>query len=144
MAVGVIFRAFMLTALQIGTDRALLRSRGAVLESVGLRVVNAESVSSAMESIAAVSFDLVLFCHSLPRTDRLNLASAVRLRTPSAHLLLVSFGCGSSPGDKDGMNAVLESEPRALLRGLRGFLDLPAQEPSAIGIGVWRRQASQA
>ncbi|HEX3663414.1 MAG TPA: hypothetical protein VHU89_18405 [Acidobacteriaceae bacterium] len=114
----------MLAAIQIGTDPVLLRTRGAVLETAGLRVVSVESFVRAMEKILTDSFDLAILCHSLPRTDRLNFTAAIRRRHPSALVLLVSGGRGASTGEEDGMDAVLEAEPRGLLRSLRDILRL--------------------
>ncbi|MGA8161407.1 MAG: hypothetical protein WCB76_11395 [Acidobacteriaceae bacterium] len=109
----------MLTAIQIGSDSVLLQSRAAILETAGVRLVNAEGFPQGLERIRDAPFDLAVLCHSLSRTDRLNLAAAIRRRNPSAAILLVSSGPGAPLAEKDGMDAVLESEPHRLLQGFR-------------------------
>ena len=114
----------MLTAIQIGTDPVLLRTRAAILETAGLCVVSVESFACAMETILSGSFDLAILCHSLPRTDRLNVTTAIRRTHPAALVLLVSRGYGASATEKDGMDAVLDSHPHQLLQGLSRVLQL--------------------
>lgn len=115
----------MLTAIHIGTDSVLLRTRAAVLETAGVRVINAVSPAQGLERIRAGSFDLAVLCHTLSRNDRLNLASAIRQINPSALILLVSGGPGVHAVEKDGMDAILEAEPHRLLEGFRGMLPSP-------------------
>lgn len=112
----------MLTALHIGADPVLLQTRGALLESAGLRVVCLDSVSRALEAVWAAPFDLAILCHSLSRRDRRHLLAAIRRRNPSALVLLVSAGPGVSMAAKEGLDAVLEPEPRILLQRLREIL----------------------
>ncbi|HEX3986122.1 MAG TPA: response regulator [Acidobacteriaceae bacterium] len=112
----------MLTAIHIGTDPLLLRTRTAVLESAGLRVISAESVSQALGTLWDNPFDLAVLCHSLSRSERLSLTTAIRRRSPSALILLISAGPGASTAEKDGMDAVLEPDPHRLLQRLRPML----------------------
>lgn len=125
----------MLTAIQIGADSVLLRTRAAILETAGLRVQNVEGFSFAMKAILTGSFDLAILCHSLHRDQRLNLTAAIRRNHPAALILLVSRGPGAGEGEREGIDAVLESHPRQLLEDLRGALQLRNARQSAI---AWR------
>ena len=100
----------------------LLRTRGAVLESAGLRVVIVDSVPPAVGIIRAGTFDVAILCHSLSRGDRLKLTAAIRRRNPSALILLVSGEPGANTAERDGIDAVLEPEPWRLLQRLRSIL----------------------
>ena len=130
----------MLTAIQIGADPVLLRTRGAVLESFGLRVISVESASEAMEAIWASPFDLAILCHSLSRSDRRSVTAAIRRRNPSARVLLVSGGLGANMAEKDGMDAVLEPNPHKLVQGLRQIL----RSPNVDAVENRSQEASQA
>ncbi|HZZ39180.1 MAG TPA: hypothetical protein VFE06_08610 [Acidobacteriaceae bacterium] len=126
----------MLTAIQIGADPALLWSRAAIVETAGLRVVNAADVPQALERIRGVPFDLVVLCHSLPRAHRLQVIAATRRRNPSVPILLVGGGYGAHTAVKDGIDVVLDSEPQTLLLSLRRVLRLPEAEGAAPALGA--------
>jgi DNA-binding NtrC family response regulator len=121
----------MLTAIHIGADSVLLQSRTPILEQAGLRVANADSLAQGLARVGAASFDLAVLCHSLGRTDRLNLAAAIRRSNPSALVVLVSGGSGVHTVEKEGMDAVLEPEPHRLLAGLRRLLLAQRKRPAA-------------
>lgn len=114
----------MLTALQIGVDPVLLRTRGAVIESAGFQVVSVASALQATAAIRATPFDVVILCHSLSRSHRVTLAAAVHRLNASVPVLLVSGGPGSNMAATDGMDGVLEPEPDRLLLGLRRIPDV--------------------
>lgn len=118
----------MLTAIHVGADPVLLWSRAAILETAGIRVVNAASVAQSVERIWGVPFELVLLCHSLPRAHRRQIIAAVRRRNPSVPVLLVREGCGDTIAAVEGVDALLAPEPQRLLAGLRRILRLPGAD----------------
>lgn len=130
----------MLTAIHIGSDPALLGARGALLQSIGLKVVNVAGTSDALGAIWAAPFDVAVLCHSLTRSDRLNLAGAIRQRNPSALIVLVCGGLSPGTRERDGMDAVLESDPQRLLQAIRRLLDLAAMRESTVPSATMRSQ----
>ncbi len=124
----------MLAAIHIGSDPALLGARGALLQSVGLKVVNVAGTSDAVGAIWAAPFDVAVLCHSLTRSDRLNLASAIRQRCPSALIVLACGGLSPGIGERDGMDAVLESDPQRLLQAIRKMLGMAAVSESSVPV----------
>jgi CheY-like chemotaxis protein len=122
----------MLTAIHIGNDPVLPGTRAALLQSIGIRVVNVARSSDAMGAILATSFDVAVLCHSLDRSDRLKLARTIRQRNPLALILLVSGGLGVCTGEKDGMDAVLDSDPQRLLQAIRQMLDMSEEGRSSV------------
>ncbi len=112
----------MLTAIQIGADPALLWSRAAILETTGLRVVNAEGVPQAMEHLWGVPFEMVILCHSLPAAHRRQIVAAARRRNPSVPILLIDR---TGAAVRDGIDWVLDPEPQSLLQSVRCILRLP-------------------
>jgi DNA-binding NtrC family response regulator len=121
----------MLTAIQIGTDPVLLRSRAAILESAGMRVMNAEGLPQALQRIRGVPFGLVVLCHSLTRAHRMEVIAAVRRRCPSVPILLVGDGHDAGTAERNEIDAILDPEPHRLLRSLRRLFQLPESEGAA-------------
>lgn len=52
--------------LNIGQQPDILKVRGLVLAHAGFRVINVTDKQRALEAAETDSFDLVLFCHTLP------------------------------------------------------------------------------
>lgn len=120
----------MLAAIHIGADPFLLETRGALLQSVGLKVVNLAGNSGVMEAIRAAPFDVAVLCHSLAPSDRLRLARAIRKCHPSAFILLISGQRDVSADEKEEIDAVLDPAPQRLLDDLRERLRLIEESES--------------
>lgn len=122
-AVGAITDLRMLTALHIGIDDALLRSRTGLLEKAGLRVITAERLSGDGDRIAAENFDLAVLCHSLPADERAALARCLRRRNPAAPILLVDELPAPESAQPANIDGVLNRSPGPLIEGLRRIIE---------------------
>lgn len=118
----------MPTALQIGIDKPLLDSRTGVLEKAGLRVTNAPGIRDAAQQLISGPWDLAILCHTLSRQQRQKLISLIRLHGPATLILLLEDSLYSPPAPEEGIDAVLDSEPKSMIETLRRILD---SRPSA-------------
>jgi DNA-binding response OmpR family regulator len=111
-----------IVALAVGRDPALLETRTLVLQSDGYKVISAYSVRQALEQLEAVEPDVVILCHSLPAQHRERLTDAVRGRSSKTRVVVIGAEFGS---DAKFVDAVLNTEPRHMLRELAGILGKP-------------------
>jgi CheY-like chemotaxis protein len=80
--------------LSLGCDATLLESRKLLLESAGFAVISETSIKAAIHRChqaaldpAHAYFDLVLFCHTLERSDVDTVCQELRQFLPGAHRL---------------------------------------------------------
>src|SRR5579875_1561971 len=107
----------MRAALQAGNDQSLLKTRGGVLESAGLRVVNADGLQDALDQLQPLAFDLLILCHSLAEAERTTITAAARRCNPRIRVLLVGIGRDLLDSPPAGVDALLDAHPQRLVRG---------------------------
>lgn len=112
----------MLTALQIGKDSNLLKTRGGVVETAGLRVITACGVMQALDRITSTPPDVAILCHTLAHNERAEIAATVHRRNPHALVVLIAQGRFAAHSPDEGFDAVLGSDPALLVEGLRRIL----------------------
>jgi DNA-binding NtrC family response regulator len=91
--------------LSVGHDQHLLSLRSMVLETAGFEVIEAYSVSDALRLAQSDAVDLVLLCHTVPRSEQQRVLSAIRQRRRLMPVLSViahdfvmpAEGCASAP-----------------------------------------------
>jgi DNA-binding NtrC family response regulator len=66
--------------LSVGHDHHLLSMRSMVLEAAGFDVIEAYAVSDALRLAQSDAVDLVLLCHTVPKSEQIRLVSAIRER----------------------------------------------------------------
>ena len=108
-----------IVSLSVGKDPVLLETRNKVLRSNGYTVISSLSSADAMRLFVAGDFDLVIFCHSIPKSERQALASAVRDHSPKTPVVVVSAGLAIAEPPAD---ATIESGPEQLLQELPRLL----------------------
>ena len=78
------------TALSVGTDTLLMRTRNEVLRKAGLAIVSAHSVRDAFRLFISDDFDCIVLCHSLPQQDRKRLVDHIRRYSTSVPIITVA------------------------------------------------------
>ena len=73
--------------LSVGRDTTLLALRNLLLAQSGYKVVSAHAHIDFVHKLFDVDFDAVIFCHSIPATDRARMAALVRRYRPSAQVV---------------------------------------------------------
>jgi DNA-binding NarL/FixJ family response regulator len=64
--------------LSLGFDRILMRSRSLLLRGAGFHVIEVYSCAGALQLARSDSVDILLICHSVPKTEQRKLTEAVR------------------------------------------------------------------
>ena len=106
----------MATVLLVGEDELLLHTRAAVLRTIGLETLCADS-SSAVSVLTNRHCDLVVFCHSLPRHVCETIVPIIRSRWPGTRLLLISPGRSWEQSEDAGIvDAITSPDPESFLR----------------------------
>ncbi len=122
-------------ALQFGKDSSLLESRGAILETTGLTVVNAHSVGQCTRELLSRSFDLIVLCHSASMEEREQISTFVHQRSPSTPVLLISMFHETD----QGVDAVVDCEPETLVDAIKTILSHHSTKPSRPPISLARK-----
>ena len=66
--------------LSLGRDKHLLSLRTILLENAGFEVIEAYSINDALRLAQSDAVDLVLVCHTVPRSEQSLLVSGIRQR----------------------------------------------------------------
>lgn len=100
--------------LSISTDRSLLVTRHLLLKQAGHDVVSAIGWRAGLIHCSAVKFDLIIFGHGIPRSDKASMLRAIRDVCSTPVLSLYRRDEGPLPG----VDYVLDgsAEPTALLQ----------------------------
>ena len=107
-------------SLSVGKDPVLLETRNKVLRSGGYSVVSSASSTEALRVFLAGDFDLVILCHSIPKSERQALAKAVHDHSPKTTVVVISAGL---PVPEPPADATIESGPQQLLQELPKFFN---------------------
>lgn len=117
----------MLSALHVGTDSILLKTRTAVLEMAGITVVSTVGLDHALASLGRMPFSAAIFCHSLGPEDRVALSSAFRRRHPQAPVLLVVGARDLFDSVPPGIDGLLDPHPHKMMLELCRILNIPVK-----------------
>ena len=101
--------------LSVGHDQHLLSLRSMVLETAGFAVIEAYSVSDALRLAQSDAVDLVLLCHTVPKSEQQRLLVAIRQRRRLMPVLCVLAHDFVMPAEGSGAR----SAPQMLLDALR-------------------------
>ncbi|MDX6464457.1 MAG: hypothetical protein QOE55_8154 [Acidobacteriaceae bacterium] len=97
----------------------MLDTRRMILQSAGYMVVTAHSTKEAFHLFVIGDFDLVLLCHTIPKSDRDGLTCMIRAYALKAPVVAVA----TVAGQQDFFaTATLENDPYKLLCGIQAVL----------------------
>lgn len=111
--------ASMQKALQIGNDPLLLQSRTGLLAAAGLQALNLSGVAEALDRIPSTLWDAAILCHTLSPRECAVVTAALRRRNPCAPILFVARHSYPVPGEGEGCDLLLSSNPVRLVSALR-------------------------
>ena len=114
-------------ALQIGNDLLLMQTRTGLLAAAGLQGQSLSGLDEALERIPSTHWDVAILCHTLSREERAAVTAALRRRNPRAPVLLVSRRSYPAPGEGEGCDLLLSSNPVQLIATLRHLLERLAE-----------------
>jgi DNA-binding response OmpR family regulator len=106
--------------LNIGQDRALLDSRGLVLQSAGYTVESICSIEQAIDRFKAGVFHLVVLCHSLSEKERERLIRHIRVDGPATPVIFTAAIYAACPDHLADRS--IGSAPDELLRSVHDVL----------------------
>ena len=101
--------------LLIGNDFSLLTTRAAVLAQTKARLTCCNALEAG-QVLQGKSFDLVVLCHSLTRTEAEEIAERTHRILPGAKILMVSSASSQDPPKGIGFDGMVSSGPAGLIR----------------------------
>jgi DNA-binding response OmpR family regulator len=101
--------------LLVGEDDLLLRTRAAVLRTIGVEVA-ITNASAALEVQAARACDLLLLCHSVPEEVAAVIAAIFRARWQATPILRITSLRSWGSSQTDGLDAITSAEPDRLVK----------------------------
>lgn len=104
--------------LCVGTDAALLLTRGLALIQGGYRIASVSDTDLAERILQGGGFELALICQSIPEKRRKHLIAELRRQSPGTKVLLFRSGAKLG-GHINGNEAVVDGA-----FGTREFLDI--------------------
>ena len=115
----------MSTILLIGEDELLLRTRDAVLRTIGVATVTASS-ASALAIQTKLPCDLIIFCHSVPAQVAAALSETIRARWPGTPILrMTSLRTWESPDPNGVAESIASADPERLVKRTAELLGTP-------------------
>jgi CheY-like chemotaxis protein len=108
--------------LSVGSDPAVLDTRGLVLRSAGYIVVSAISVQEAIHLFEDGDFDVVVLCNTLPQKDCESLIYSIRASGARVPIVHVS---GTWPVERIG--GALDKDPAVFLGSVEDVLSKQVQ-----------------
>jgi CheY-like chemotaxis protein len=112
----------MRSILQVGNDLALRDVRAAVLRLVGATVSTA-TTDEAIYLLQRRQFDLIVFCHTVPRREKEEISAVAREAYANIRVLYVLSPSRMNPAANESV-----AEPKQLLAKVMEILDTPAAE----------------
>lgn len=147
MTSGVRSKFFVVLLVEDNTDFRELY--GSALRASGLLVDEVTTVSEAVEVGLRVRPDIVVLDRGLPDGDGWDVARALKASEETKHVPIVGFTMNRGRSDVEsalvaGCDAFVEKgcTPDALVRHVRGMLNLPLQPNERSTIGMTRKRTA--